>query len=368
MPTQPIIHLSKEQFSAQERPLAEHGELVASGFRYPSGVEAVRLANSRGALILLPYQGQQIWSARFDGRELTMKSMFDQPYPTQDLLATLGAFLFHCGATASGVPGPEDKHALHGELPNAPYQAARLVFGEDERGVYLGLTGDYRHTIAFNYNFLAQPEVRLYAGSTVFTVSMTVTNLKNSLMPLMYLAHVNFRPVDYGKLFYTAHPTPEHVRVRASFPPYMQVKPEFRRFVEQLKDHPEKHHIFEPDMVFDPELVFFIDHFADEEGWAHTMQLHPDGTADVLRHRPDQLKRTVRWICRTPDQQSLGFEPGTAETEGYTAELAKGNLQWLSPGGVFHCEMQIGLLEPQAARQEQQWIEGLVQLRSTQQA
>jgi hypothetical protein len=339
--------------------------LVAGGFRYDSGVKAVRLANSRGALILLPYQGQQIWSARFDGRELTMQSMFDQPNPTQDLLATLGAFLFHCGATATGVPGPEDKHALHGELPNAPYQAARLILGEDEGGAYLGLTGDYRHTIAFNYNFLAQPEVRLYAGSGIFTVSMTVTNLKNSLMPLMYLAHINFRPVDHGRLFYTALCTPEHVRVRASFPPFMQVQPEFRRFVESLKDHPEKHHVFEPGMVYDPELVLFIDYLADADGWAHTMQLHPDGTADVLRHRPAQLKRAVRWICRTPDQQSLGFEPGTAEADGYTAELAKGNLQWLSPGEVFHCEMQMGLLEPLAARQEQQLIESLLQLQAT---
>jgi hypothetical protein len=60
---QTIIHLSPEQFTTNEILLAEHGEFVASVFRYPSGVCAVRLKNSLGELVLLPYQGQQIWDA-----------------------------------------------------------------------------------------------------------------------------------------------------------------------------------------------------------------------------------------------------------------------------------------------------------------
>ena len=31
--------------------------------------------------MLLPYQGQAIWRAQFDGQELTMGSMFDEPQP-----------------------------------------------------------------------------------------------------------------------------------------------------------------------------------------------------------------------------------------------------------------------------------------------
>ncbi|MGL4608618.1 MAG: DUF4432 family protein, partial [Trueperaceae bacterium] len=66
------------------------------------------MQNSRGELTLLPFQSQQIWTAIMHGRNLTMKSMFDEPKPTQVYLETYGAFLVHCGVTAMGVPGPDD--------------------------------------------------------------------------------------------------------------------------------------------------------------------------------------------------------------------------------------------------------------------
>ena len=82
-------------------------------------------------------------------------------------------------------------------------------------------------------------------------------------------------------------------------------------------------------LTFDPEVVFSIDYLGRRcDGWAHSMQVHPDGTADFIRHRPDQLDTGVRWICRTPDQDALGIVlPATAEPEGYTAEKAKGNIK-----------------------------------------
>lgn len=362
METEILIYLTPTQFEHQEQTLVQHGELQANAFRYPGGVEAVRLKNSRGELVVLPFLGQQIWSAVFDGRNLTWKSMQEQPFYHRSFLETYGAFLVHCGITAMGVPGPEDTHPLHGELPTAIFQAARVVVGEDENGAYIGLTGDYQHTVTFNFNYVVQPLVRLYAGKAVFNVSVTVKNLKNTRMPLMYLAHTNFRPVDLGRLFYTAIPTPEHVRVRSSFPPFMQVELQFREFAESLRETPEEHHVFEPGLAYDPELVFFIDYLADASGWASTMQLHPDGTADVLRHRPDQLKRALRWIVRTPDQQALGFEPATAEGTGYTSELAKGNVEWLEGGQTWHCDMQMGLLNQEQARNEQLHIEHVVRM------
>jgi hypothetical protein len=361
--TSPItIHLSPQQFSEQERLLVEAGELQAFTFRFASGVEALRLKNSRGELLLLPYLGQQIWSAAFDGRNLTWRSMQDQPYYHRPLLETYGAFLVHCGISGMGVPGPVDSHPLHGELPVAVFQEAELLVGEDEAGPYLGLSGTYHHTVTFNHNYLASPLVKLYAGKAVFPVSLAVHNLKNTSMPLMYLAHVNFRPVDYGRLTYTALATPEHVRVRASFPSFVQVGEDFRLFVETLVDYPEKHHVFEPSLSYDPELVFAIDYLSDSTGWARTLQVHPDGGGDLLRHRPAQLKRALRWISRTLDQQALGFEPATAEGSGYTAELAKGNVEFLGPGDTWRCDLEMGLLTAEEVLVEQERIEHVVRL------
>jgi hypothetical protein len=346
------IELFSEQFSECEKPLVASGPFSAGLFRFPSGVCAVRLRNDLGELVLLPFQGQQIWSAQMAGRDLTMKSMFDQPYPTREFLATFGAFMVHCGVTGVGSPGSGDTHPLHGELPNAPYQTAQVVLGEDEHGAYLGLTGTYRHILAFNSNYIAQPLVKLYAGSTVFHLSMTVTNLKQTPMPLLYLAHINFKPVDYGRLVYSAPCDPAHMRVRASVPDFMVMPLGYHEFLAELKENPARHMKLEPGLAFNPEVVLYIDYLADAAGWAHELQLHPDGSADVVRHRIDQLNHGVRWICRIPEQDALGFEPATSEVEGYTAEHKKGNVRSLGAGQSFHCDIEVGLLSAAEAVRE----------------
>ncbi|GAB4534023.1 MAG: aldose 1-epimerase family protein [Anaerolineae bacterium] len=352
-----IIHLTPQFFGERERVLVEAGSLSASTFMFDSGVCGLRLRNASGQLVMLPFQGQQIWSAEFGGRNLTMKSMFDEPRPTRQYLETYGGFLLHCGMTSMGVPTKEDTHPLHGELPNAPYQKAYLLVGQDDKGPYLALGGVYQHTVAFNHNYIAEPQVRLYAGASLIWVAMTVTNLKQSEMEFMYLAHANFRPVDNGRLVYSAPCTPEHVRVRRSIPAHIQPPSGYAKFLDELARQPEKHNLLSPELPFNPEVVFFIDYLADEEGWAHSLQIHPDGSADYIRHRPDQLDKGIRWISRTGDQDALGLIlPATAEPEGYLAEKAKGNIRLLPPQGKFYFELEMGFLPPSEARQMEEKI------------
>ena len=355
------VYLYPPMFGEKERVLLGHPAFTASAFRYEGGVAAVRLQNKKGELIMLPFQGQQIWSAHFGNRELTMKSMFAEPRRTQDYLQTYGGFLIHCGVSAMGVPGEKDTHPLHGELPNAPYQQAYLVLDEDERGQYLGLGGRYQHTVAFSTNYIAEPLVKLYADSSVVSASLDITNLKATPMELMYLAHINFRPVDHAQLLYSAKKDSEHVRVRKSIPSHIKPEPGYKEFLEELSHYPEKHHLLKPVLMFDPEVVFFIDYLADADGWAHTLQVHPNGAADVVRHRPEQLGVGVRWICRTPDQDALGMvDPATAEPEGYSAEKEKGNLKVVSPKGTWRCEYEMGVLTYEETQEVERRIREIV--------
>jgi hypothetical protein len=361
MSWQTTINLYPDFFTEAERTVAEYGGLTASTFLYSTGVHGLHLVNQVGQMILLPFQGQQIWDVEFHGRTLTMKSMFTTPNPTTDYLHTYGAFLLHCGATAMGVPTAEDTHPLHGELPNAPYQTAQLVIGQDERGSYMGLTGSYQYTVAFNHNYIAQPMVKLYAESSRMPVSMTIKNLKRSEMELMYLAHVNFRPVDNGQLVYSAPCNPDHVRVRSSIPSHIRPPAGYREFLAELETNPVKHNVLAPGLAFNPEVVFFIDYQTDEAGWAHSMQIHPDGSADFINHRPAELDHGVRWISRTADQDALGLLlPATAEPEGYTTEKAKGNLKVLPPGGEFHFDLEVGALSPTETKEMKAKIEAIL--------
>jgi hypothetical protein len=355
-----VFTLQPYFFSEKEKPLLEHGELSASIFRYDSGVAALRLKNSVGELIMLPFHGQQAWSANFHGRELTMRSMFDEPRDTKVYLHNYGGFLLHCGMNRMGVPGPEDNHPLHGELPHATFDTAAVVLGSDEGGDYIGLTGTWQHTIAFGTNYIAAPLLKLYAGSSLMHISINVTNLKESEMEYMYMAHVNFRPVDNGRLAYTAPATPEYVGIRKGAS-HLGSKPGYIEFIEELGRNPEKHHILKPGLHFDPEAVLYINYQADNDGWAHSLQVHPDGNADYIRHRPDQLDKGVRWISRTPDQDALGLNlPATAEPEGYTAEKAKGNIRVLPPKGQFYAELVAGAVSADEAQKIETKINDIV--------
>jgi hypothetical protein len=86
------------------------------------------------------------------------------------------------------------------------------------------------------------------------------------------------------------------------------------------------------------------------------MLIHPDDSADILRHRPEQLNHGVRWICRTADQDALGMEPCTAEVEGFSAEKKKGNVRSLPGNLTFTTELEVGELTPEETRREEALI------------
>lgn len=345
------IHLQPSFFSEREKTLAEFGTLRATSFLYPSGVHAIRLTNELGEMIVLPFHGQQIWKLAFFGRDLTMKSLFPEPRDTRAYLENYGAFLIHCGATAMGVPAAGDAHPLHGELTHAPYQTAELVIGRDERGDYLGVTGSYDHAIAFGSHYVARPTVKLYRNSSRVPVNLEITNLNNTRMELMYMAHANFRPVDDARLEYSARVSPETVRIRTSIPSHVNPTPEYLAFLNDLSRNPSQHHVLRPGLAFDSEVVFYIDYLADQRGWAHAMQILPDGSADFISHKPAQLRKGVRWISRTPNQDCFGLNlPATAEPEGYTAEKAKGNVMLLEPHATWRMDLEVGALEKNDAQ------------------
>ena len=61
------INLQREYFSELPTEILSSSEFSVKLFRYPAGVEAVEIKNSRGKIIVLPYMGQIIWRAEFDG-------------------------------------------------------------------------------------------------------------------------------------------------------------------------------------------------------------------------------------------------------------------------------------------------------------
>ncbi len=327
------ITLEKSSFTEAEKILVRCGEFTASAFRYSTGVEAVRLANARGEIIALPWNGQQIWRASFDNRPLHMKSMFREPRPAAVIVDSYGCFTYHCGALRMGNPLPGDDYILHGELPCARYHAAALVAGEDEQGAYLGLTGTFEYRKGFGDFYNAAPSVLLRAGSAVLDMSMRVENIGHAPMDLMYMLHVNFRMGDGARIAQTTGWTREDMILRAHIPSHVTPTPKLLAFMERLKDDPRATETLRPEDDYDPEIVFFLRNMrAGEDGLARVLQVHADGAADMVAYDPKILNRHVRWMYRNAGTSAIGLIPATAEPDGYAAEKEKGNVRSLGAG------------------------------------
>ncbi len=355
------VHMEKCFFGEKERPLVELGKLKATCFLFSTGVQALRIENPQGHIVVLPYQGQQIWDAVFHGRRLTMANFFSAPVTSGNLLDSYGAFLYHCGALRTGTPGPEDTHPLHGELPAAAYNEAWLLEGQDDTGTYLGVSGSFLYTKAFGDKYRAVPMVKLYEDRTVLEVGMTIENLAHRPMDLMYMCHVNFLPADNGEIVQAAGWDTTDMVLRSSIPSHVKPTPQYLAFLDSLKKNPGVTRILRPEDQYDPEVVFYIRNLrADARGMTHMLQKHPDGSSDYISWNVKELDHTVRWILKHEDQRVAGMAlPATCDPEGYTAEKKKGNVRSLAGQSAVSFSVRTGYLDADDTKRMESTIRSL---------
>ncbi|KWF30534.1 aldose 1-epimerase family protein [Burkholderia pseudomultivorans] len=344
------IELRRDDFRETPRLLYRTDGLAVTAFAYASGVEALKLENRRGHLVVLPYLGQMIWAAAFDGRDLTMKHMFRQPKRAASIIDTYGCFMFHSGLLRNGCPGPDDTHALHGEMPCAPMDRASLMVGEDAHGAMVEVTGEYEYVQGFGSHYVARPSVRLAARDAQMTIAMDVTNLGGTPMDLMYMAHLNYAYVPGGR-FVQALPR-GGLRLRDSVPAHVKPTAAWRDYTATLAREPERLDTLDAPALYEPEIVFFMNGAqADANGFAHFLLAHPDGGAFHTAYRPEQFPHATRWILHNADQQVAAFAlPSTCEPEGYLAERRKGHVAALAPGATRRFEVVTGYLDADEAR------------------
>lgn len=342
------INLQKEFFKEKEYELVSNGSMRAVAFRYSTGVEALRVENTRGYFIILPFQGQQIWRACFDGRDLVMKTKFDEPVPTEEYLKTYGGFLLHCGLCAFGVPQEGDNHPLHGETPNAPYRKAYIECGDN----YIAVGGSVEYNVSFTRNYIFSPECRLYDGDTVLKITAEIENRRAEPMEYMYLCHINFRPIDGARLIYSADYDKDSIKVfkRIGDNVPKQQANELMAYMDAVQENPSLHHtVGGTGQIYNPEICFAIKYKGDEQNRAYTLQYDEDG-ACYVSHPTDVLPLGIRWIARTGDEDSMGMVlPATGEHLGYSNAKQKGQVKILPPNGKISFMIEAGYLEKERA-------------------
>lgn len=347
--TEITLPLERRDFGPAPRLVAQSAGLSVRAFAYPSGVEALRIENRRGHVILLPFLGQMVWEAVFDGQNLGMGHGFPYPRRGRSILETYGALAYHAGLLRNGTPGPQDDHPLHGEMPVAEMDRAALSFGRDDLGPWVELSGDYEYVMGFGPHYLARPRVRLGVDAALLQIEMRVQNLSAHPMELMYMLHANFAFVADAEIHQPAAWTPETTKVRRAVPGHVTPSPEFLSLLDDLAVNPARMRRLSEPALYSPEQVFYVTGLGTGTG-GRTRQVMalPEGDGFSLSHRPADFPHCVRWIFNDGDAQVAAFAlPSTCEPEGYTAEKAKGHIRILAPGEELRFPVQLGHLSPE---------------------
>ncbi|WBU56322.1 DUF4432 family protein [Paracoccus sediminicola] len=344
------IPLHPDQFTAAPRELARFGGLDAIAFRYATGVAALRLANARGMVEILPFMGQIIWHGEFDGVRLGMESQFDSPREADSIIGTYGCLGFHSGLLANGVPTARDDHPVHGEFPVCAMDEAWLEVGSDNNGAFIRLCGARSYIAGFGPHYRATPSVTLHETGSMIGWTMRVENRSSFPMPLQYMAHLNPAFVEGAEICQPAPFTPDRTQVRQAVPAHVTPNPDYLALIDRLAQDPSAmRRLGQPE--YDPEQVFYIREPAmDADGIAHLMLRRPEGDGIAVAYRPAQFPKLVRWILANGDTRVAAFAlPSTCEPEGRAAELEKGNVIELAPGATAEFGLSFGYVDTQEA-------------------
>jgi len=337
------LNLGSVLFAEKPALVAESGEFKAVAFRYSTGVAALKVSNSRGSFTILPFMGQMIWRCDFDGRELAMKSMYDEPKDCRESFnESYGCFIMHCGLTAMGNPTAEDDHVGHAELPIIRYREAWIEFGKDKSGEYIAVGGTALHDMCFTYRYSFSPRVVLRKGAAKLEIEATATNLKDLPLEYYYLCHVNHRPVNGSKIVESPLAKPpivNHEVPEGYYKPWADATNAWLAVLD--RDFKAQSAVGAKGESYRPEIVNCYFHKADGKGWAFVRQEYPKGGGVYVRYRPSELPYATRWIARTKDEDAMGMcLPATAEHKGRAYCRAHGQQRYLAPGKsvTFHVE------------------------------
>ncbi len=357
------INFKPSFFGDRPVELITDGELHATAFRYESGVCGLKIENAHCSMVVLPYMGQQIWFAEFCGKRLTQRSIFDQPLATTKFGDNYGALLLHCGLTNINCAGEGESYPLHGELPFADYPETYAGIGRDEKGKYLAVGGTFIYRNSQEYHYAYSPELRLYCEATVLEMHIDIENRRTSEFDYVFMCHMNWLAVDGSHLIYSAPKDAEHISVSPTelgdeSPRAVKI----REYGKKLVADPTIADVLDlKNQCYDPEMCINIRYNADSDGWAHAMQLMPDGDACYVGFRTAELPYALRWFCCTGDEQGLGVALPTTGTNHSTAyQKAHGLFNTIPPHGHNELRFDFGYLSEKNAKEMETHINDIL--------
>lgn len=358
------VNFKPSFFGDRPLELLHDGALRAEAFRYETGVCGLKVSNQHMSMVVLPYMGQQIWFAEFEGKNLTQRSIFDQPQATTKFGDNYGGLLLHCGLTNINGPGDgEADYPMHGELPFAVYPETYTGIGHDEKGKYLAVGGTYVYRNSQEYHYAYSPELRIYDGASVAEMYIDIHNRRGRELEYLFLCHMNWLAVDGSRIVYSAKKDKEHIWVDPTeIGGESERAVRVREYGKKLVEDPTLADVLDSKtQCFDPEMCINIRYESDKNGWAHAMQVMPEGDACYVGFRTKELPYALRWLCRTEDEDGIGIALPTTGTNRSTAyNREHGYYNTLPAGEHASLRFNFGYLPKDKAQEMETQIETIL--------
>ncbi|MBZ6010995.1 DUF4432 family protein [Leuconostoc gelidum] len=332
------INLQHNYFTEKEIILLKNSEFTVSTFKYLSKVEGLKIANSRGYLIVLPFEGLMIWDAIFDDLDLKMKNTFKQPRNGDSIVDSYGAFQFHSGLLANGNPGVKDTHQPHGEFPLSIMDSSFLEINENE----ITIRSQKEYIKGFGAHYFAEPAVTMTKSSALFDIKMTVKNMSNfDSMPLQYMVHLNYNFIEGSKINQNI---PDNAfNLRESVPDHIHPTKEWISYTSELENKKILVNSLDNIQYFYPEIVYFADRL-DKLTKVAKFSMVMDNHVAKVAFNTTEFPYLTRWLMYNPDMQVAAFAlPATSRSEGYTQAKNAGSLIFLNPQESRHFKVTTGL-------------------------
>lgn len=301
----------------------------------PNSTGIIEATNSSGlSFTILPDRGLDIWTAAYNGLPLTWISQ-GAPYAPdfgQSWLEQFnGGLLVTCGLTHVGPPEVDsitgERRDIHGKYSRlrALHVGVRTLGWDGDRYT-LELSGVLAEVGWFPQQLRLERTYSMTLGAPRIDISDRVTNVGDTLTPLMVLYHFNF---GYPVI---AAGTELHT-------PYESVRP---------RDDPARAGydgwpVYEAPQALYAEQVFFhhVKRTANDPTVPAAL-IRGDGGL-LLEWNSDELPYLTQWKNIRQGGYVCGVEPGNCIPEGQNAARASGRLRLLAPGEsqTFSCALSV---------------------------
>ncbi|MEG2653692.1 MAG: DUF4432 domain-containing protein, partial [Ruthenibacterium sp.] len=186
-----------------------------------------------------------------------------------------------------------------------------------------------------------------------------IENRRACALEYMFMCHMNWLAVDGSRLVYSARKDREHIVVCPTELGDNSARANaVRAYSNRLMADPTIGDVLDSKtQCYDPEVCTTIRYEADENGWAHSMQIMPDGDACYVGFRTAELPYALRWVCRTGDEDGIGIAlPTTGNNMSTAYQREHGLYNTLAPHAHDSLRFNFGYLDKEHTVQTERHI------------